>query len=132
MDANASALCAAGLGGDSHVDWPIERPQKAPVNSGGPVAQRSPVATSEHCPHPPRFFTQSLVAHRIDTAVKTMETAALGSLCNRALRQPHFDELPRRHDPMLLARDAGDAHVNRGVLVNHEDTKSPRAFDSPP
>ncbi len=132
MDAKASSTLAPVVVRDGDVDWTVERTQETPVNGRGSVTQYRTVPTSKNRCHPPCLFAQPLVANRIDTTMQAMKEPSLSALGDRALRQPHLDELRCRHDSMLLACHTRDAQIHRGALVNHEDTKAPRWSISPP
>jgi hypothetical protein len=132
MDADASLPFVSTLGRDRDIYCTLERPQQAPMNSGGSVAQYGVGTASEHRGHPPRLFTRRLVTDGVDAAMDAMKAATLSSLGDRALRQPHLDELPHRDDPMLRGGDARNLQIDRGALVDHEDTKAPRPSFSPP
>ena len=125
MDANAASSLTAAMGWDTDVYGTIERPQQSPVDGGGAVAQHGAGTASEDGRHPACLVAQSEMAHCIDTPMEAVEAAAVSSLGSRGLRQSRLDELRRRDDSMLHARDLRDLPIDRGAFVNHMLTKAP-------
>jgi hypothetical protein len=96
------------------------------------MAQHSAWTAGEDRGHPVRSFINAEMADGIDALVEAVQSPTTHTLGDRRGRQPSREELLRRDDPVLRARDGSQAKIDRGGFANHRDVKPPRPADSPP
>lgn len=72
------------------------------------------------------------MSHRIDTAVKAMQTAPANARQHSVITQTGQPKLMDRHDPMLPGGHLRHPQIPSVTLLGHIPIKVTRGLDSPP